>query len=86
MPNSAQSSLVKAFEPSSCAAALARPEGLDAGGGKIVDEAGDQRRLRADDDEIDRLRPAEGDDRGVVGDVERDIGRRIAPCRDCPAR
>ena len=32
-----------------------RAEGADAGGRKIVDEAGDERRLRPDDDEVDRL-------------------------------
>ena len=54
MPNSAHRSLVKAFEPSSRAAALRRAEGLDAGRREVVDEAGDERRLRSDHDEVDR--------------------------------
>ena len=55
MPNSAQRSLVKPFEPSSCAAARRGPNALMPARGKIVDEAGDQRRLGADHHETDRL-------------------------------
>ena len=50
----------------------ARPERLDAGRREIVDDAGRQRRLRADHDEIDRIALAELDHRGMVGDIERD--------------
>ena len=74
MPNSAQSSLVKAFEPSSCAAARRGPNALMPAARKIVDEAGHQRRLGADHHETDRLRPAEGGDRGVVAGIEGDVG------------
>ena len=58
MPKSRHSSFVKPFEPSSCAAALRRPERLDPRRRQIIDEARDQRRLRADDDEADVFRPA----------------------------
>ena len=50
---------------------LARPERLDAGAREIVDDAGRQRRLRADHDEIDRIALAEIDHRRMVGDIER---------------
>ncbi len=50
---------------------LARPERLDAGGGEIIDDAGRQRRLRPDHHELDRIRLAEVDHRGMVGDIER---------------
>ena len=50
---------------------LARPERLDAGGSEIVDDAGRERRLRADHDEIDRVALAEIDHRRMVGDIER---------------
>src|SRR5215831_14993642 len=49
----------------------ARAEGLDAGRGEIVDDAGAERRLGADHDQIDVLRLAERDHRRVVGDIER---------------
>ena len=65
------SALVKPLELSSWPADLVRPERLDAGGGEIVDDAGRERRLRADHDEIDRVRLAEVDHRGMVGDIER---------------
>ena len=47
---------LRAFEPRRGAA---RAEGLDAGRFEIVDDAGAERRLRPDDDEIDGVRPAE---------------------------
>ncbi len=50
---------------------LARTERLDPCRNEIVDDAGAQRRLGADHHEIDPLLLAEGDHRGVVGDVER---------------
>ena len=72
MPASAQSCLgvaLRALEPRR----FARwPEDGDAGGGEIVDDAGDERRLRPDHDEVDSLLAAEGDDRRMIGDVERD--------------
>ena len=73
MPASAQSSLVNAFEPSSCGRGAARPERLDARRREVVDEAGDERRLRADDDEIDPFGSGSRRDRRVIGDVEREI-------------
>ena len=51
----------------------ARPERLDARRREIVDDAGDERRLRPDDDEIDPFGPGSRRDRGVIGDVERQI-------------
>jgi len=49
----------------------ARPERLDPGSSEIVDDAGRQRRFRADHDEIHRVGPAEVDHRGMVGDIQR---------------
>ena len=51
---------------------LARAERLDAGGREIVDDAGRERRLRADHDEIDRVGLQNSITAGMVGDVERD--------------
>ncbi len=64
-------SLVKPLEPSSRAASLLGPNALMPGGREIVDHARHQRRLGTDHDEIDLVRFAERDDRGVVGDVQR---------------
>ena len=72
-----QRSLVKPLEPSSRAASLRRAERLDAGRLQIVDDAGAQRRLRPDHDEIDLVRLAERDHRRVVGDVERHAFRLL---------
>ena len=58
-----------------------RPEGADPGSRQVVDEAGDKRRLRADDDEFDIVVPAEGGDRAVVAGVEADAGRHIGDAR-----
>ena len=44
--------LAKVFDPSSCAAAPARPERGDAGVLQAVDEAADQRRLRPHHDQV----------------------------------
>ena len=51
---------------------LARPERLDAGGREVVDNAGHQRRFRADHDEIHGITSAKINHRPVVGDIERD--------------
>ncbi len=51
MPKSRQRSLVKPFEPSSCAAALEGPKTLMPALVEIIGEAGHQRRFRPDDDE-----------------------------------
>ncbi len=54
-----------AFERGGC---LARAEGRDPRAFERIDEAGDERRLRADDDKIDCRLPAEGDQpRRVAG-------------------
>ena len=50
---------------------LAWAERLDADSRQIVDDAGRQRRLRADHDEINGVAPAELDHRRMIGDVER---------------
>ena len=57
---------------------LRRPEGADAGGSEIVDQSGNQRRFRSDDDEVDFFPFAEGDDRRVVFRVERNAIRDTA--------
>jgi hypothetical protein len=49
----------------------ARPERLDAGVREIVDDAGRQRRFRADHHEIHLVGSAETNHRGMVGDVQR---------------
>ena len=64
-------SLVKPFEPSSCAADFVGPNVLKPAASRSSDQPGDQRRLRADHDEVDLVGLAERDHRGVVGDVER---------------
>ena len=61
---------MKPLEPSS-RAAFARAERLDAGGFQIVDDAGAQRHLGPDHDEVDLARLAERDHRRVVGEIER---------------
>ena len=53
-----------------------RPEDRDPGRGERVGDAGRQRRLRPDDDELDRVAPRERDDGGPV---ERIDVRRGAP-------
>src|SRR5262249_36131411 len=73
----------------------ARTEGLDAGRDEIVHDAGAERRLGPDHDQIDVLRLAERDHRRMVGDVERHhlavagdagVARRAAEPRDQRAR
>ena len=76
MPASAQSSLVKRLRAFELGRRPARPERLDARRREIVDEAGDQRRLGPDDDEIDPFGAGSRRDRRVIGDVER---RRFVP-------
>ena len=48
-----------------------RPERLDAGGLQIIDDAGAERRLRPDHDQIDAASAAKCDHRPMIGDVER---------------
>ena len=54
-------SLAYSLDPSSRAAAALRPEHRDPARGELVGEAGDERHLGPDDDEVDALR------RGGVG-------------------
>ncbi len=54
----------------------ARPEGGEAGRDERVGDPGDERRLRADDDEVDLVSPGHLEDRGGVGDPTR---QRLAP-------
>ena len=80
MPASAQRSLVKPFEPSSRAASRLGPKAAMPAAREIVGDPGDQRRLRADDDQVDLSGAAETDHRTVVGDVERDqLGASAMP-------
>ena len=60
--------LANAFELSSSAAALGRPEDAQAAGAKDVDRAGGERRFRADDGEVDLLVERELGELGEVGD------------------
>ena len=60
--------LAKAFELSSSAAALGRAEDAQAAGAKEVDRAGGERRLRADDGEVDLLGEREVGELGEIGD------------------
>ena len=53
----------------------ARPESLDACGLQVVHNAGAKRGFRPNDNEIDAVRPTKRDDRGVIGQVERDAFR-----------
>ena len=46
------------------------PEGLDAGGGEVVHDAGGHRRLRPDHHEIDPARTAERDHRRMIAGIE----------------
>ena len=61
-------------------------ERLDAGCFQIVDDAGAERRFRADHDQIDAVQPAERDHRGVVGEIERYTFGLARGCRHCLAR
>ncbi len=51
---------------------LLRPEALDSRRREIIYQAGDERRLRPDDDEIDGVIRAEANDGSMVGDGKRD--------------
>ena len=71
-PAAAMISLANTFEPSSRAASRVGPKAAMPASLERVDEPGDQRRLGADDDEVDRLVARQRDEaRDVVGrDVE----------------
>ncbi len=58
--------------PSSCAAACDGPNTDEADGAQRIGKTVDQRRLGADDHEVDLVRIAERRDRAVIGRVERD--------------
>src|SRR5262249_57341158 len=53
----------------------ARPESLDARGLKIIHDTGAKWRFRSNDDKIDAIFPAKGDDRRMIRRVERDAFR-----------
>ena len=75
MSKARQKSLVKPFEPSSLCCRPARPERLDPRLSQVIDDACDQWRLRADDDEVDGSLAAECQNRIVITEVERDALR-----------
>ena len=79
-PAASMTSLAYALEPSSCAASAVGPNADDPRLDAAVDEAGDQRDLRPDDDEVD---PGRGDRRRVLGARER---RRLARDPRVPGR
>ena len=60
------SALVKLFELSSCPAARVGPNALMTSGIEIVDDAGRDRRVQSHHHEVDLVRPAEIDHRGMV--------------------
>ena len=86
MPASRHNSFVKAFDPSSCAAARLGPKALYARSREIVDDAGNQRRLRADNHEADPHRAAELHDGGMIRDVQHHVGAELGRARDSRAR
>lgn len=67
---------MKAFEPSSCAAAFGWPEDVQPGGTERVDHANDQRRFRANDGQIDVLILREAKQRRNIGDADGDVLQR----------
>ncbi len=84
MPASSQSSLVKALEASTCAAACVGPKAPMPARASAVDEAGGERRLGSDNDEIDLFAP--GRDQGPPpcrGDRQRSSSRGPR-CRGLP--
>ena len=81
-PAAAMTSLANALEPSSAGGRGGRPEAGDTRGPHGVGDAGDQRRLGPDDDEVGAELVGEGGDRGAVERVD----RRAAGDRGrCPA-
>ena len=69
--------LGEAFRPFELGGCLRRPEDADTGGPQVISDARHQRSLRPDDDQIDVLLAAEGGDRAVIGNVERDDRRLL---------
>ena len=84
-PAAAMTSLAKAFDPSSWAAAPDGPKQAIPAAAYGVGDAGDQRRLRADDDQVDAepMRPASATASPVhrVDRVQRARPRRCPGCR-----
>ena len=66
------SSFAWTFDPSTRAAAAVGPNAGIPALGERVDEAGDERRLGADDHEVDRVLTRRGDERGHVGHRDRE--------------
>ena len=67
-PAASMTSLANALEPSSCATSRVGPKAAMPRGGEEVDEAVDQRRLGAHDDEVDALVGGRRRHPGHVGD------------------
>ena len=59
----------------------ARAEGLDAGGFEVIDDAGAERRLGPDNDQIDAVSTAIRDHRRMVADIERNALRLTRDAR-----
>ena len=78
-PAACMTSFANAFDPSSRAAARTRAEDGDAGVAERVGDARDERRLRADDDQVGRQRAGQ---RGDAVDVEHVHGVACRQARD----
>ena len=81
----AMTSLANAFEPSSCGGRRGRAEAGDALGPHRVGDPGDQRRLRADHDQVGADLDGQRGDRVGVDRVDRRAARRPRRCPGCPA-
>ena len=81
MPNSRAEILGEALGAFELRRRLRRPEMLDAGRVESVCKPGDERRLGADDDEVDGVVRAKANHGRVVGDVERDALGDAPQCR-----
>ena len=85
-PAAAITSLAKALEPSSCAASLRGAEAGDARLAHGVGDPGDQRRLRADDDQVGAQLDGQRGDAVAVEQVDGGAARRSRRCRRCRGR
>ena len=85
-PAAAITSLLKAFEPSSCAAAPDGPKTAIARGPDGVGDPGHERRLGADDHQVDAERRRQGRHRLTVHRVDVVQGRDLRRCRGCRVR
>ena len=86
MPYFLHRSLVKPFRAFEPRRRLGRTEGAEAGRLDVVDDAGDERIVRADHHEVDRELLAQRHDSRVVGQVDRHALGFLSRCRRCPAR